>query len=41
MNNQRKTAIATLLFGGMASLTFVYDTYGWFGVIMILGVVVM
>lgn len=40
MNRERKIAIATLLFAGMASLTFIYNTYGWYGVSAILGVII-
>lgn len=41
MHIKRKIAIATLLFAGMAMLTFIYDTYGWYGVAGILGVIAL
>ena len=41
MNRERKTAVATLLFAGMCILSWVYNTYGWYGVVAILGVIIM
>ena len=41
MNNKRKTAIATLLFAGMIVLPWIYNIYKWYGVVAILGVIVL
>lgn len=39
MNKERKMAIATILIAGSAILSFIYTTYGWYGVAAILGII--
>ena len=41
MNKERKTAVAIILFAGMIILSWIYNNFGWYGVVAILGVIVM